>query len=142
MTNIFSIWTDMMSAGRMVGETLEASQSVIASRSETIAAATRNPFDADHRELNRMVSEKSSAFARSGAILAEDWTSLNGELFAQAHALGAMWFGGRLPSTRTAKAMLARSQRISQHALSSSVRALAPIHATATANKRRLARAR
>lgn len=136
--NMFSLWTDMMRAGRMVGETLDASQSVIASRSETIAAAARSPFDADHRELNRMVAEKSSAFARSGAIMASDWTKLNGEMFAQAQAFGTMWMSGRLPSARAAKSIAARSQRIGTRALGSGIRALRPIHATATANKRRL----
>ena len=136
--NPFSIWTDMLKAGRMVGETLDASQSVIASRSGTIAEATRNPLKADTRELNMMVAEKSKAFAKSGAILASDWTRLQGEMFAQAQALGSLWISGRPPSFGAVQSIAARSQRIGTRALSSGVRALRPIHATATANKKRL----
>ena len=136
--NMFSFWSDLMKAGRMVGETLDASQSVIASRSETIAEATCNPFEADTRELNMMVTEKGSAFAKSGAILANDWSKLQGEMFAQTAALGSLWMSGRPPSFRTAQSIAARSQRIGTRALSSGVRALRPIHATATANKKRL----
>ena len=136
--NLFSLWADMLKAGQMVGETLDASQSVIASRSETIAEATRNPFEADHGELNRMVAEKSSAFAKSGAIMASDWTKMSGEMVAQAQALSSLWMSGRPPSFGAAHAIAARSQRIGTRALSSGVRALRPIHATATANKRRL----
>jgi hypothetical protein len=136
--NVFSFLTDMMKAGRMVGETLDASHSVIASRSGTIAAAARSPLDADTRELNKMVAEKSSAFAKSGAILASDWTKLQGEMVAQAQALGSLWMSGRPPSFSAAQSIAARSQRIGTRALSSGVRALRPIHATATANKKRL----
>ena len=138
--NVFSFWFDMMKAGRMVGETLDASQSVIASRSGTIAEATRNPLNADTRELTRMVDEKSSAFAKSGAILASDWTKLHGEMVAQAQALGSLWMSGRPPSFGAAQTIAARSQRIGTRALSSGVRALRPIHATATANKRLLSK--
>ena len=136
--NIFTFWNDMMKAGQMVGETLDASQSVIASRSETIAEATRNPLKADTRELNMMVAEKGNAFAKSGAILASDWTKLQGEMFAQAQALGSLWMSGRPPTAGAAQAIAARSQRIGTRALSTGVRALRPIHATATANKKRL----
>jgi hypothetical protein len=139
--NLFSLWADMLKAGQMVGETLDASHSVIASRSETIAEATRNPLTADTRELNMMVAEKNSAFAKSGAILANDWSKLQGEMVAQAQALGSLWMSGRPPTFGAAQSIAARSQRIGTRALSSGVRALRPIHATATANKKRLAKA-
>lgn len=138
--NVFSFWSDMMTAGKMVGETLDASQSVIASRSATIAAATRNPLTADTHELTTMVAEKSSAFARSSAILAGDWSRLQGEMFAQAQALGWMWMSGRPPSFQAAQSITARSHRIGSRASASGIRALGPIHATAIANKRRMAK--
>lgn len=140
--NMFSFWSDMMKAGQLVGETLDASQSVIASRSETIAEATRNPLKADTRELSMMVAEKSQAFAKSGAILANDWTKLQGEMLAQAQAIGSLMMSGRPPSFGAAQSIAARQQRIGTRALATGVRALGPIHATATANQRRLAKTR
>ncbi|MEO6247954.1 MAG: hypothetical protein ABIO85_05145 [Sphingomicrobium sp.] len=136
--NMFSFWNDMMKASRLVTETLDASQSVIASRTGTIAAAAQNPFQADTRELTRMVDEKSSAFAKSGAILASDWAKLQGEIVDQAQAIGSLWMSGRTPSFGAAQSIAARSQRIGTRAMASGVRALRPIHATATANQKRL----
>jgi hypothetical protein len=121
----------------MVGETLDAAQAVIASRSETIAAATRNPFKADVTELSLMVSEKKTAFTKAGKSLASDWERIQRELVA----LGTMWVNGPLLPGK-AMAMMARSQRLNEQALASSIRALRPIHATATANKRRLGKRR
>ena len=123
----------MLSAGQMVGETMDAAQAVISRRTETIAAATRNPLKADVAELGLMVSEKSKAFAKAGKSLASDWQRMQRELMA----LGTMWVNGPLLPGK-AMAMLARSQRLNEHALASGIRALKPIHATATANKRRL----
>lgn len=137
MNNPFALWASMIDAGRMMSETADASNAVIASRSGTIAEAAYNPLAADHRELARMVSEKSTAFARAGQSLANDWSGLQGELFAQAQALGSMWLGG-FASPRAAESIIARSQRINERAIASGIRALRPIHATATANKRRL----
>ena len=137
MNNPFALWTSMIDAGRMMSETADAANAVIASRSGTIAEAAYNPLGADHRELGRMVSEKSTAFARAGQSLANDWNGMQGELLAQAQALGSMWLSG-FASPRAAGAIIARSQRINERAIASGVRALRPIHATATANKKRL----
>ena len=140
MNNPFALWSSMLNAGRMMSETAEAAQAVIASRSETIAAATRHPLDADTRELNRMVSEKGTAFASAGASLASDWNGMQSDLFAQAQAIGRLWMSGHLPTPRATGAILARGQRINERALSSGIKALRPIHATATANRKRLAK--
>ena len=137
MNNPFALWTSMIDAGRMMSETAGASNAVIASRSGTIAEAAYNPLAADHHELARMVSEKSTAFARAGQSLANDWSGMQGDLLAQAQALGSIWLGG-FASPRAAGAIIARSQRINERAIASGIRALRPIHATATANKRRL----
>ena len=136
MNNPFALWTSMIDAGRMMSETADASNAVISSRSGMIAEAAYNPLAADHRELARMVSEKSTAFARASQSLANDWSGMQGDLFAQAQALGSMWLG--FASPRAAGAIIARSQRINERAIASGIRALRPIHATATANKRRL----
>ena len=134
----FALWTNWLRAGRLVGETIEASQTVIARRGETIADAARDPFTADHAELTRMVTEKGAAFAKAGTSMAGDWAAMQADLSAQVRAMSALWLGGRLPSAAAAGAMLDRSARINQRALASGVKALRPIHATATANQRRL----
>ncbi|MEO7786253.1 MAG: hypothetical protein ABIR77_00300 [Sphingomicrobium sp.] len=138
MNNPLALWTSWLSAGRMVGETMDAAQAVISSRSETIAAATRNPMKADVAELGLMVSEKNKAFAKAGESLASDWSRMQGDLMAQAEAFGSLWMGDPLMPGK-AMAIMARSQRINERAMASGIRALKPIHATATANKRRLA---
>jgi hypothetical protein len=140
MNSPFTLWSSWLTAGRMVGETMDAAQAVISSRSETIAAATRNPLEADVAELGLMVSEKSKAFAEAGESLASDWTRMHGDLVAQAEALGSLWMTPLLPGK--AMALLARTQRINQRAVASGIRALRPIHAIATANQRRLRKAR
>jgi len=141
MNNPFALWSGWLNAGRMVGETMDAAQAVISSRSKTIAAATRNPLKADVTELGLMVSEKGKAFTKAGESLASDWRRMQGDLLAQAEAFGSLWLGGPLMPGK-AMAMLARSQRINERAMASGLRALKPIHATATANKRRLSKAR
>ncbi|MEO5810473.1 MAG: hypothetical protein ABIR51_10550 [Sphingomicrobium sp.] len=138
MNNPFALWTGWLRAGRMVGETIQASHAVIAKRGETIAEAARDPLAADHAELTRMVAEKGAAFAKAGTSLAGDWAAMQADVAAQMRAMSAFWLGGRLPSAAAAGAMIDRSARISQRALASGVKALRPIHATATANQRRL----
>ena len=138
MIDPFRMMADMMNAGRMLSETLDASSAVVAKRGETIAAAANDPFRADHRELALMVTEKGRAFAKSGATMAGDWMSLQSDLMRQSQAIGSMMLSGRVPSMAAAGAIIDRGARINQRALSSSIRALKPIHAAATANQRRL----
>lgn len=59
---------------------------------------------------------------------------------AQAMAVGTMMLSGRMPRPRAARAMMGRSQRIGAQALATGNRALAPVHAAATANARQLAK--
>ena len=137
VNNPFALWSSLLNAGQMVGETIDAAHAVITSRTETIAAATRNPLKADVTELDLMVSEKSKAFAKAGKSLASDWQRMQCDLMA----LGTMWIDGPLLPAK-AMALMARSQRINEQALASGIRALKPIHATATANQRRLKKGR
>ena len=138
MIDPFRMMTDMMTAGRMLSETLDASSAVVARRGATIAAAANDPFNADHRELALMVTEKGRAFAKSGSTMAGDWMSLQSDLMRQSQAIGSIMLSGRVPSLAAAGAIIARGARINRRALSSSLRALKPIHAAATANQRRL----
>ncbi len=139
MTNLWDEWQRMLRAGSMWSETLTASQAVVGHRSKTIETALNDPFHADHAELGRMVSEKSSAFGAAGASLARDYFSMQADLTAQGTALGSMMMG-QFPTARATLAMLNRGQRLGSAALASSIRAMAPVHKTATANARRLKR--
>jgi len=115
-----------------------ASLRVIGSRAPMIVAAVRDPMRGDYAELTRMVSEKPLAFAQGAAAAGPAWLAMAAEsnrYLAQAWktprtglapaldaSLGAMAFWGRMMSLGVAW----------QSAM------LAPIHAAATANARRL----
>lgn len=141
MFNPWAEWQKMVRAGTMLGETLTAIKAVVEHRSRTIEHAMSDPLGADHAELGRMVSEKSEAFGSASASLSRDWLAMQRDWSAQLTDLSAMMFG-QLPGPRRAQAMMARGQRLGSAALSSSVRAMTPIHGAATANEKRLARAK
>ena len=141
MIDLWREWERMIRAGTLWSETLSAAHAVVGHRSRTIESALKNPLRADHAELGRMVSEKSSAFGAAGASLVRDVSTMQADLAAQAAALGAMMIG-QLPSPRATQAMVARNRRLASAALASSVRAMVPIHKAATANARRLRKKR
>lgn len=138
----FTSWLRLMRGASMFAETLVASGSVIGHRSGTIGEAIANPGAADVVELQRMVGEKATSFAEAGASLARDWWKLQADLAAQTAAVGEMLTAGSLPSARAVRAINARSRRLGDHSVASATRALRPIHATATANARRLGKRR
>ena len=137
MINPWIEWQKLVHAGTMLGETLTASQTVVEHRGRTIETAISDPMRADYSELGRMVSEKAAAFGAAGASLSRDWFAMQSDLSAQTLAVSAILIG-QTPGPRAAQAMMARGQRLSSAALASSNRAMRPIHATATANARRL----
>ena len=139
MTNMWTEWQKMWRAGTMLSETLTASQAVVEHRGRTIEDAMSDPLSADYVELNRMVSEKATAFGAAGLSLSRDWLAMQRDWGAQVSDVSAMMLG-KLPSPQKTQAMMARSQRLSSAALASSVRAMTPIHRAATANQRRLSR--
>ena len=141
MINPWIEWQKMVRAGTMMSETFSATQRVVEHRTRTIEQALSDPMGADYGELGRMVSEKSAAFGAAGASLSKDWFSMQRDWNAQMTDLSAM-MTGRMPSPGKAQAMLARSQRLGSAALASSVRAMTPIHRAATANEKRLGRAK
>ncbi len=141
MTNSWQEWQRLLRAGTMWSETLTAAKAVVGHRSKTIEAALTDPFGADHIELGRMVSEKSTAFGAAGTSLARDWFAMNGDLRAQSAAVGQMMMG-QFPSPQATQAMMTRSQRLGSAALASSIRAMTPFHKAATANARRLGKRR
>ena len=137
MTNPWIEWQKMWRAGTMLSETMTASHAVVEHRSRTIEDAISDPLRADYGELNRMVSEKATAFGAAGMSLSRDWLAMQRDLGAQVSDVSAMMLG-KLPSASKAQAMMARNQRLGSAALASSVRAMTPIHKAATANQRRL----
>ena len=141
MTDPWTEWQKLWRAGTMLSETMTASQAVVGHRTKTIEAAISDPLGADYVELGRMVSEKASAFGAASVSLSRDWLAMQRDLGAQVSDVSAMMFG-KLPSASKAQAMMARSQRLSSAALASSVRAMTPIHRAATANERRLGKAK
>ena len=141
MINPWIEWQKMVRAGTMLGETLSATQRVVEHRAKTIESAINNPMGADTIELGRMVSEKSAAFSAAGVSLSRDWFAMHREWNAQLADLSAVMLG-QLPGPRKAQAMMARGQRMGSAALGSGVRAMTPIHRAATANEKRLGRAK
>ena len=137
MINPWIEWQRMVRAGTMLSETLNATHSVVGHRSKTIETAMSDPLGADYVELGRMVSEKSAAFGEAGASLSRDWFAMQRDWNAQVSELSAMMMG-KVPGPRAAQAMIKRSQRLGSAALASGVRAMTPIHRTATANEKRL----
>ena len=137
MVNPWLEWQRMVRAGTMLSETMTASQTVVGHRGKTIEAALSDPMSADYVELGRMVSEKTAAFGAAGASLSRDWFAMQRDWNAQVADLSAIMLG-RVPGPRKALAMAARGQRLGSAALASGVRAMTPIHRTATANQRRL----
>lgn len=119
-----------------MGETLAAANTVIGSRVETMREAARDPLAGDYGELTRMVSEKVEAFTASGLSLARDIGAIQMEMAT------AMIQAARPPSMRRFNALSGRSARIAEHAAGAVGRALDPVHASATANARRLGKKR
>jgi hypothetical protein len=119
-------------------ETAVASDAVIRHRTTTIDSAMRNPLGADFAELGKMVPEKLAAFSQSGLSIMNDMIALQSDCFAQMSDLAALAMSGQAPSAKVLGRIGRRSSRIMSSMSKASGRALAPIHATATANQRRL----
>jgi hypothetical protein len=139
MINPWVEWQKLVRAGTLMSETLSATQAVVEHRGKTIEAAITDPMGADLAELGRMVTEKGAAFGAAGPSLSRDWLTMQRDWTAQMNDLSAMMLG-RMPGPARAQAMVARGQRLGSAALASGIRAMTPIHKTATANQRRLDR--
>jgi hypothetical protein len=124
---------DAFAVATVNAELALASLSVVGARAPLILQAISDPMRGDYAELGRMISEKPLAFARGAAAGRPAWLAMAAEsnrYFAQnwtltpslAAATGAMAFWGRMLSLGLAW----------QSAM------LAPVHAAATANARRL----
>jgi hypothetical protein len=154
--NPFLLW------GTLAVKTLEmstAAAQVIAIRTGRMAVAGPNPSAADRREMTLMGAEKVDAFSRAGRAIATGAVPLVAGMAGQAlrtgmdlfHAATHLAASRTLPQTmqrqRALAATLMRHAPAAGHGASAAGarlahRALAPVHAKATANARRLSKPR
>jgi len=119
---------ELAQSGLRTGQTLVASDSVIRSRTETIASAMRNPLDADYAELGRMLPEKITAAGEAtNDIITECWRIWSGA-------------GASLNSSPFGHDFFRQSTDFMVRSMGLYAIALAPFHAGATSNARRLSR--
>ncbi len=110
-----------------------ASLRVVNARTPMIARALSDPMRGDYAELTRMVSEKPLAFAQGAAAGGPGWLAMAAEsnrYFTQA------W--GTTPGLSTATDAFAFWGRMMSLGVAWQSAMLAPLHAAATANARRL----
>lgn len=137
--DMFRLWNRGLEAQRMLAETWSSAASVVSHRSGTIAEAIENPMAGNYRELTQMVGEKVDAMSESAGAVIVDWGQW--QRLWSAHASSMMGAFSAVNGSLLAAQRVANSgEKLTSHALSSSVRALAPIHRRATANERRLSR--
>lgn len=148
-TDAWSAWADVWSSGMRMAqtgyrmtETMNASREVIDSRVRTMAEAAVDPMGGDYRELGRMIPEKVEAFGRAGASAFGDLVAMQSAAMANCRQFASLAMAGRAPTVAEAEVMWVRSCGILSQAMDSTGRALAPLHSGATANARRLRRAR
>ena len=123
----WDMWAEGVNTSMRLAETMVAVPSVVNSRMPMIRAAASNPLTGDWPELYKMVAEKAEAFTLAGLSITRDMQAIQAEM---------------LKPVRSAKAAAASSARIGQHAAGAAGRALAPVHAAATGNAKRLGPAR
>ena len=143
----FEFWADLWRCGAIaaetgikLAETAQASQAVVKSRSETIAAAVRNPLAGDYVELGRMGPEKVAAFTEAGIAAWGDFQRIQAQALGNWRMLATTALAGRAPTATEAGAMTARTVSIAKRGARAGGKVLAPIHRGATGNARRLRR--
>ncbi len=125
------------SVARQATDLAVAAPQVVAHRLTRMAAAGANPSARDRKEFSRMVSEKQAAFYQS-------WNAMGLQSMAASQALMQgwmrMWFTPWTVSAWNGQAMATQAS-LWQNAMWGVVgKGLAPVHRTAVANAKRLAR--
>lgn len=131
-----SLWAN----GVALQETLLAAHGVIEHRKPILETALRRPLDADVAELHLMGAEKMEAFGKAGATLAQSWLALQADMIAQASDIALLLASGWPPRAASIERIGRRGSRIALRSSAAAGRALAPVHAAATSNHRRLGR--
>jgi hypothetical protein len=133
---------DMAATAQRTTEMLTASQEVIAKRTTMMGEAVRSPVNGDYTELGRMVPEKIDAFAKAGAAMSGDWWAIQSAMMSEARAIGLMAIKGQAPTFTELSAMSTRNANLAlrtfERASAIGGKGLRPIHASATANAKRL----
>jgi len=153
MTDPFTTWSRMVAVGLDLQttwlrslETVQASQTVIAARTDKMRDAATSPMQADLAEFGRMVPEKLDAFGRSAGAIARNTHAIHGAWMAQMQRVGLMMMSGRMPTVQEASAFAAQTTDYALGAISASAKlskdALAPVHRTAIGNASRLKHAK
>ena len=124
--------------GLRFAEMMQASNTVITSRCETMAAAARDPVNGDYRELSRMVPEKVAAFGESARTTMGDMAAIQSDAAAHWQQLSAMAWRGRPPTFAELDTLSERALRMAERAIGAGGAALKPVHKTATGNAKRL----
>ncbi len=137
-SDFFALATSALKFWTQFGEAAAASGTVLAKRGAILDEAMRNPLGADHAELGRLMPEKLSAFGRSGNALLGDMIAINQLALTQMQDIAAVTLRGRLPKMADYQQIGDRAIAIATLMASAGTRALQPIHATVTANARRL----
>ncbi len=132
----------MAETGIKLAETMQASGAVVDSRSRTMAAASRDPLNADYVELAKMVPEKVEAFSKAGMSAMADLHEIQSQALAHWQQVVGIALSGRMASPEQLGEMASRSSRMFERAARAGGRALAPVHLSATGNARRLSRAK
>ena len=149
MLDPFAVYSRMVSAAfgmagttQRASETLDASREVIARRVELMGDAARSPLDGNYAELGRMMPEKMEAFGKAGAAMANEWWAMQSAYLAEIRHMGTIAMKGRAPSMAELLTLWQRNAafglRALEHASAMGDKGLRPIHATATANAKRL----
>ncbi|ATI78702.1 hypothetical protein [Sphingobium yanoikuyae] len=136
------LWMWPLTAARLASdwlETMTIARTVIDARMPMIAAAWTNPFTANHSELTRMVTEKTSALGASQKTISSAQETVRRASEANARALGRLTGGGWLDWSEWTK-IVERNLEIATTLAMLPTGTLAPIHSKATANARRLAK--
>jgi hypothetical protein len=133
---------DMFQTSLKVGETLVASRDVIDRRVEIMKEAAADPLAGDYRELGMMVPEKVEAFSKAGAVLGKSWWGMQRDAATHFQHMATMMMRGGLPTPSDLHAISRRGARTTARAAAVAGAALAPVHKAATANARRLNKAK
>lgn len=140
--NGMTLWMWPLTAAQLASdlvETMTRARSVIDARMPMIAAAWTNPFTADHRELTRMVTEKTSAFGQSQRSISSAQEKVRRASEANARAFLQLSGGGWLGWSEWTQ-VLQRNLEIATTLVMLPTAILSPVHSKATANARRLVR--
>lgn len=124
-----------------LGEIAIASAFVIGARMMLIGAAMRNPVAGDYRELGRMVPEKVTALAQSGAALMSQMGAVQRDMAAHIADSNVLLSGGITTPAIWMKLATEAGHRGTRAVLwpfATGDAAIAPVYRAVTSNARRL----